>query len=180
MQLLRPPLSQCYSSYHLPTLATLTHVLIYIFVNIYLHICIIVHICYGIYLHFCICANIWKGCRVAERLEDAALHMSKATDVKLCEMIAHEDKCQFRIPSAYFGTFSQNIFENIAHLSLYQIVESEDLSYFYLFWDKVQNLTVVFKMSTQEESHGQAWQCEQHLHKKIYPRRTLKSVELLM
>ena len=110
MQLLRPPLSQCYSSYHLPTLATLTHVLIYIFVNIYLHICIIVHICYGIYLHFCICANICEGCRVAERLEDAALHMSKATDVKLCEMIAHEDKCQFRIPSAYFGTFSQNIF----------------------------------------------------------------------
>ena len=91
-------------------LAALTHVLIYIFVNIYLHICIIVHICYGIYLHFCICANIWKGCRVAERLEDAALHMSKATDVKLCEMIAHEDKCQFWVPLAYFGTFSQNIF----------------------------------------------------------------------
>jgi len=110
MQLLRPPLSQCYSSYHLPTLATLTHVLIYIFVNIYLHICMIVHICYGIYLHFCVCANICKFCRVAERLEEVALHIWAATDVKLCEMIAHEDKCQFRIPSAYFGTFSQNIF----------------------------------------------------------------------
>ena len=56
-------------------LATLTHVLIYIFVNIYLHICIIVHICYGIYLHFCVCANICKFCRVAERLEGVVLHI---------------------------------------------------------------------------------------------------------
>ena len=89
-------------------------------------------------------------------------------------------KVNFGFPPHILGLFPKMSLENIAHLSLYQILESGGFSYLSLFWDKVQNLTVVFKMATQEESHGQAWQCEQHLHKKIYPRRTLKSVELLM
>ena len=76
MQLLQPPpvLVLLFLN-HLCSLAALTHVLIYIFVNIYLHICMIVHICYGIYLHFCVCANICKFCRVAERLEGVVLHI---------------------------------------------------------------------------------------------------------
>ena len=56
-------------------LATLTHVLIYIFVNIYLHTCMIVHICYGIFAFLYLCANIFKGCRVAERWGDVACHI---------------------------------------------------------------------------------------------------------
>ena len=75
MQLLQPPPVLVLLFLNHLCLAALTHVLIYIFVNIYLHICIIVHICYGIYLHFCVCANICKVCRVGERLEDVALHI---------------------------------------------------------------------------------------------------------
>jgi hypothetical protein len=84
--------------------------------------------------------------------------MSKPTDINLCEMIyegkTFEDKCQLWVPSAYFGTFSQRPLETIAHLSLYQILESEGLSYLSLFWDKIQNLTFVFRIAAQEESHG--------------------------
>ena len=53
MQLLQPPpVLVLLFPYPCLCLATLTHVLIYIFVNIYLHTCMSVHICYGIFAIF--------------------------------------------------------------------------------------------------------------------------------
>ena len=63
---------------------------LHIFVDIYLHICIIVHICYGIFalLYMCKYLQGLQGRRKVGRR--SASHMSKATDMILCEMINHD------------------------------------------------------------------------------------------
>ena len=63
---------------------------LHIFVDIYLHICIIVHICYGIFalLYMCKYLQGLQGRKKVGRC--SASHMSKATDMILCEMINHD------------------------------------------------------------------------------------------
>jgi len=91
---------------------------LHIFVDIYLHIWIILHICYGIFafLYMCKYLQRLRGIRKVGRC--SVPHMSKPTDPDFMsndnswwyEEQPFEDKDQFWVPSAYFGTFSLNDF----------------------------------------------------------------------
>ena len=139
MQLLQPPPVLVLLFLNHLCLATLTHVLIYIFVNIYLHICIIVHICYGIYLHFCVCANICKFCRVAERLEDVARHIWASLLISMWNASSwymkgnlSKTNINFGFPRHILGLFPKRLLKT---LLIYLDIKFWSLS---LFWKKVQ------------------------------------------
>ena len=82
-----------------------------------------------------------------------------------------EDKCQFWVPSAYFGTFSQTPFENIAHLSRYQVLE------FIPLLEESPALTFVFRKWHPEKNRMGRFG---NVTTTIYPYDAHNSVELLM